>query len=69
MGKSMLGSKLTWVGVITALVSMAQAVQGSEIIAAYPQAVAWVGVAVGVGTALLRVFGTSKPIASVLPKK
>ena len=67
--KSLIGSKLTWVGVITALVSAAQAVQGSELIQTYPEAVAWIGVGIGVGTALLRIFATSKPIESVLPKK
>lgn len=69
MGKSLLGSKLTWVGLLTALISAAQAVQGSELIQQYPEAVAWIGVGIGVGTALLRVFGTSKPIESILPKK
>lgn len=69
MGKSALQSKLTWVGVLTAGIAALQAIQGSELIAAHPQAVAWIGVAVGVATALLRVFGTSKPIESVLPKK
>jgi len=69
MGKSLVGSKLTWVGILTALVSVAQAVQGSDLIATYPEAVAWIGVGIGAATALLRVFGTSKPIESVLPKK
>ena len=69
MGKSLFGSKLTWVGVVTALVSAAQTLQGSEFIQQHPQAVAWAGVVVGVGTALLRVFGTSQPIKSILPKK
>lgn len=68
-GKSALGSKLTWVGILTALVSVAQAVQGSELIAQYPEAVAWIGVGVGALTALLRVFGTSVPVQSLLPKK
>ena len=69
MGKSLLSSKLTWVGILTAIISAAQAVQGSELIQQYPEAVAWIGVGIGVATALLRVFGTSKPIESVLPKK
>jgi len=69
LGKSLVGSKLTWVGVLTAIVAAAQAIQGSELIAAYPEAVAWIGVGIGAATALLRVFGTSKPIETVLPKK
>lgn len=69
MGKSLLGSKLGWIGILTALVSAAQAVQGSELIQQYPEAVAWLGVGIGAATALLRVFGTSQPIQSVLPKK
>jgi len=69
MGKSILGSKLSWVGILTAVVSLGQAIQGSEFIAQHPQAVATIGTVVGIAVTLLRVFGTSKPIDSVLPKK
>ena len=68
MGKSALGSKLTWVGGLTAIVSFLTTLQESEVIAQNPQLVGWVGVAVGVGTVLLRIFGTSKPVTSILPK-
>jgi hypothetical protein len=68
MGKSVLGSKLSWLGILTAVVSAAEALGASDLIAQFPQAAAWTGVVVGIGTTLLRVFGTSKPIQSVLPK-
>lgn len=66
MPKSALQSKLTWVGVLTAIISLAQTMQGNELIAENPTLVAWFGVGIGVATALLRVFGTSKPIDRVV---
>jgi hypothetical protein len=64
MGKGALWSKLNWVGILTAAVSIGTYFKGSELIADNPTAVSIVGTIVGVATVLLRLV-TREPITSL----
>jgi len=56
MGKGLFQSKTAWVNGLTALVSIAAYFQGSELLAANPQAVAIIGAVIGVANVFLRII-------------
>jgi len=64
MGKGLIASKTFWVNAITAVVGIATYFQGSDLIAAHPEAVAIIGTIVGVLNVILRIV-TKDPISGV----
>lgn len=64
MGKGLLLSKTFWVNALTAAVSIAAYIQGSDLIAQNPEVVAWIGTGIGLVNVFLRLL-TKEPISGV----
>ena len=65
MGKSAIGSRLNWVGILTMIVSIGTYFNGSELIANNPALVSAAGAVVGLATVLLRLV-TKEPITKIV---